>query len=703
MSFKKTLLSSAINKIILGGTAMALGSVAVAQTRGVTGTSGIDEIKVSALIVNESTNLVAAPFSLLNAENIFTKGGTLGDLLNGLPGVHSDSFGGGASRPVIRGQTSPRITVLSDSSTILDASDISPDHAVTVDPLLVRQIEVLRGPATLLYGGGAIGGVVNILDQKIPVKLPESGFEGFASIRGNTAAKERAGAVSMTGKASDNIALHFESSLRETDDYKARNWDESRVDGTFARSVNGSLGTSWIGESGFIGMAYSYRDDKYGLPGHSDEYAACHPHGSALHCGSHNVNDGHDHDHDHNHEDAPYIDLVSERIDLKGEYFNPVSGIESMRFRASRTNYEHGEMDEGEAVTVFGNKGYDVRVDITHAPILGLQGIIGAQWSDINFNAVGQEAFVPQTDSRAIGVFLVEHYQLNEDWHLEAGLRYDRQSHKPVNDSRNRPEYKESAFSYSGAAIWKLTEDMNLSATYSRAERLPHAQELYARGIHLATNTYECGLVRHPLTCGGAANNAEIEKETADNFEIGLYRYSGDITYSINLFRNYVDDYIYARTLDQYEDIRLIKYTQRDIRFTGFEAELRYQFNDSIAATIFGDHVHAKMKGDDRLPRVSPQRYGARLDVEIHDNISAGVEYYRVVKQTRTAEFETMTPGYDMLNMDINYSVGDDNKYLLFVRASNLLNQVVQNHTSFLANVVPMPARNFSAGVKVNF
>jgi iron complex outermembrane receptor protein len=696
MVFTRNPLSNAIQKVVIGGTAMLLGSVATAQM------AGVEEIKVTALAIDESADRVVAPFSILDADKILTRGGTLGDLLNGLPGIHSDSFGGGASRPVIRGQTSPRVKMLSDSSTIVDASDISPDHTVTTDPLLAQQIEVLRGPATLLYGGSAIGGVVNILDKKIPVAAPESGIEGFAAIRGNTVANEHAGAISLTGMATQSIAFHFESSLRDSDDYKAPNWDESRVDGTFSESVNGSAGASWVGNNGFLGLAYSYRDDEYGLPGHSHEYESCHPHGSTLHCAGHEAEEEHDHEHAHE-EEAPIINLVNERVDVRGEYANPFAGVNNIRFRAGYTNYEHEEIEEDVAETTFANEGYEARVDVAHAPILGWQGIFGVQLSDTRFSAIGAEAFVPETDSTATGVFLVEHYQLADNWHMEAGLRYDRQSHKPIDDPRNRPSYRDSAFSYSGAAIWDLTDDVSVSATYARAQRLPHPQELYARGIHLATNTYECGLIPHPLTCGGIINNANLQKEIANNVEIGLRKHEGDLTYSFNLFRNHVDNYIYARTLDRVEAFRLIKYTQHDVKFTGFEAEVRYQFTDTFAATVFGDYVHADLKADGKLPRTSPQRVGARFETKILENVDTGLEYYRVSKQNRIADFETITPGYDMVNLDVNYTMGGDDKYLVFLRASNLLNEEVRNHTSFLANVIPMPGRNFSAGFKVNF
>lgn len=701
MNLNKSPLHLAVTMLI-GSSAMSANSNLFAQSS--SAADDIPVIEVTALGVDESANLIVAPFSILEGQDAFQRGGNLGDLLNGLPGIHADSFGGGASRPVIRGQTSPRLKMLSDGGSILDASEISPDHAVTADPLLAQRLEVLRGPATLLYGGGAIGGVVNVLDNKIPTAMPGSAMDGFVALRGNTVANEGAGAVSLTARATDNIALHLEGSLRDTDDYEANGWEESQVDGTFSESRNGSIGASWIGDDGYVGLAYSYRDDEYGLPGHSHEYEGCHPHGSSLHCGSHEAEEEHDHDHDHDHEHgpAPVVDLESKRIDLRAEYNNPMAGIHKIRIRGSHTDYEHHELDEGAIATTFRNKGYEGRIELDHAPVLGWHGIVGLQFSDTRFSSIGSEAFIPVTDSEMQGLFVVEHLQLTDTWHVETGLRYENQSHEPVNDPRDRPDYDESAFSWSASSIWTLSPDTTLAATFSRAQRLPQAQELYARGVHLATNTYECGLINHPLTCGGAENNANLDKETSSNIDVTLRKHTGNLTYSLNLFHNDVDGYIYARTLDQYEDFRLIKYTQRDATLKGMEAEISYQFTPLFSATLFGDYVRADLDGNEELPRMSPQRLGARLNTTIA-GVDTELEYYRVDKQDRIADFESETPGYNMLNLSLSYSFPGDSRYSVFLRGSNLLDEEVWSHTSFLASVIPMPGRSLSAGFRMSF
>ena len=650
MRFPQHPLASAL-KVILSGGFLAASAAVVAQPNSaqpdVSHEDAMPIIHVTALAVDEDANKIVAPYSILDDKQITQRGSsTLGELLNGLPGVHSDTFGGGASRPVVRGQTSPRVKVLSDGASLLDASDISPDHAVTADPLLAQKVEVLRGPATLLYGGGAIGGVVNVLDNKIPEVLPEQPVEGFVALRGNTVANERAGAVSATARLGNRVAVHVEGSSRDADDYEVRNWEEDQVHGTFSESNNASIGASWIGDSGFLGLAYSYRDDEYGLPGHAHEYEGCHPHGASLHCGSHD--------------------------------------------------------EEEEISTTFRNDGYDGRIEIDHAPVLGWHGVVGAQFSNTEFSALGEEAFIPDTESETLGIFAVEHYELNEQWHLEVGARYEQQEHTPVNDPRNRPAFDDSATSFSAAIIWEFIPETTLALSFANAERLPQAQELYARGVHLATNTYECGLVPHPLMCGGLENNAAISKEVSNNIELSLRKHSGDLTYSINAFRNDVDDYIYARTLDQYEDFRLIKYTQQDAEFTGVEGEVTYQFDETVAATLFGDYVQAEFVDGGNLPRIPASRVGGRLNMEA-DGIGAELEYYHVNTQDDIADYEAETPGYNMLNATVSISLFGDERYLVFVRGSNLLNEEIWNHSSFLAAVVPQPGRSLSAGFKYTF
>lgn len=655
--------------------------------------STLKPVVVSAMPLEREGSSVASPVTILNDADLFLRrGASLGETLDGLPGVNANTFGAGASRPVIRGQDAPRVKVLSDGSEILDASAVSPDHAIASEPMLASRIEVLRGPSTLLYGGGASGGVVNVLDDRVPVRVPEGGVEGHAELRGNTGARERTGAVGVTA-GSGNFAVHVEGLKRRSDDYEVPDWETDRLQGSYNDTSTGSLGLSWVTARGYTGIAFTSQSNEYGLPGHTHEYEDCHPHGSHLHCGGHDHDGhGHDHDHDHDHDHAtshasPYVDLRSRRWDLRSEYRDPLPGFSRVRLRAGATDYQHSEIDEGETVSAFRNKGYDARVELEHAPLFGWRGVIGGSTLRSEFTTSGTEAFMPRTVTRNHAVFVVEEYEL-DDWRFEAGARYDWQRIKP---SDAQPAYSDGATSLSAAALWRFAPQYSLGLSVTRSQRLPVAQELYSRGIHLATNTYEIG-------------DPDLQKETSHNIDLTLRKYQGDTTFEVSAFHNRIRNYIHAHTLDQHEDFRLIRYAQRDADFTGIEGRVSQRLNSVLSASLWGDYVRARFRaGDGDLPRIPAARLGLSLQAD-WQAWSGGVEFYRSFAQDRIASYEVRTPGYNMLNATVSYHgrVGGSD-YEVYLRADNLLDRLALNHASFLSHVAPLQGRSLTLGVRATF
>lgn len=691
-----------VSPVALAVRALVGMSLSVAAVAGNDEPIELETIYVYATAIEEDAQKIASPFSVLEGEALAERtSATLGETLGGLPGVHADTFGGGAARPVIRGQTAPRVSVLSDSAGLLDASDISPDHAVTAEPMLVERIEVLRGPATLLYGSGAIGGVVNLIDRKVPTAMPDGGLAGSVGLRGGTAASERALAGGLTARAAPGLALRLEGTLRAAEDYRARGLEVSRVPGTWAESGSATAGASWIRDNGYLGIAYTHRNDDYGVPGHSHEYESCHPHGTTLHCGEEDEED-HDHDHDHGHadEDPPRVALHSNRFDLRGEFRHPLALVERIRLRASHTDYRHDELEEDEVSTSFRNSGFEGRIEIQHVPLGGLRGVLGLQHSDTRSRALGTEAFLPTVKSRATGLFLVEHLELNSALHLELGARHEWLRHRPVDDPRQRATYKRSASSFSAAVVWEPTPEQFLTFSAARYERLPHPQELYARGIHLASNTWECGLMPSAQTCGGASTDVPLRREASHNIELGWRRRIGALGFALNAFDNRIDHYTHARTLDQHEDFRLIRYAQRDAKFRGGEAELSWTFSPALSATLFGDLVRARFEGGEPLPRIPAARYGARVQAE-RGEFGAELEFVRVGRQQRIAAFETTTAGHNLLNFTLRQRLAGSG-LSWYLRGSNLLDEAVWNHASFLAGVVPLPRRSLDFGLRLD-
>lgn len=653
----------------------------------------LSELTISASGLALGSSDMTTPSTVLEGDAlVLRREATLGETLEGKPGIRASHFGAGASRPIIRGMDGPRVGILSDGSEVHDASTMSPDHAVGVEPMLAQQIEVLRGPSALVYGGGTVGGVVNVLDRKIPTAIPDKGFEGNVELRGNSAAREKAGAFDITA-GTGNIAIHAEGVKRDASDYRVGSgWDQGRrVNGSYNQTDTGSLGLSWIGDKGYLGAAFTSQRNTYGLPGHS------HTHGDHLHCGDH----GHDHegeeghegheDHDHAEHDhgVPFVKLRSKRWDLRGEYRQPVPGIAKIRIRASHTDYQHDEIEGEEVATRFTNKARDGRVELEHDPIAGMKGVLGFQTSQRDFSALGEEAFIQPTVTRKHAVFVLEEYRQG-DWRFEAALRHEWQ--------RVTAETSELARSHSGTsasvgAVWKLVPGYSLGASFSHTHRLPTAEEMFADGLHMATSTYERG-------------NPDLKKETSRNIDLTLRKLSGPTTFTVGVFRNNVRNFIYGNTVDEHEGLQLLDYTQRNAVFTGIEGQVRQQFTPVLGATVFGDYVRAQLEADDGrrfLPRIPAARVGVRLDANWQQWMGE-VEWFRMGRQSRTAEFESSTPGYNMLNVAVRYNLRTQNyPTQIYLKATNLTDTLAFSHTSFIKNAAPLTGRNITVGMRVAF
>ena len=654
------------------------------------------EIKAHPLERNAADFAVAD--HVIEQKDLAERSAALGDALSGEVGVHTNQFGAGSSRPVIRGQDGARVKVLQNASENIDVSTLSPDHAVTVDPLLAKKIEVIQGPSTLLYGAGTVGGLVNVTDSKIPTQMPENGYEGNVGLRYNTGSDEKLASAGVTVGLGDQVALRVEGLKREANDYIAPDYfhegeKERRVDNTFAKGETVNIGLSWIYDRGFTGISYSNRQDQYGLPGHSHEYESCDAHLSGrphLHCGDHDPDDGHDHDHEeheHAHDAGPWIDLKSQRYDVRTELDNPFAGFKTLRAQASYTDYQHDEIEEESIATRFKNKGYDGRLELVHNPLGAWEGVIGTQYGQQKLKLTGEEAFLAPNTTKKWSVFALEHAQFN-DVHVELAARAEQQK---INiDDATKKDFDGSAFSVSGAANWEFAPNYKLSLVTSHQERLPLAQELYANGGHFATNTYELG-------------NDQLKKEQSNNVELGFHYDDNKFDYHVHVYHNWFDDYIYAQTLGHYKDFRLVQYAQDKAKFYGAEAEVGYQLSSIYKLSAFGDYVRGKIDNEN-APRVPAGRLGTKVNADFDDHWSGSAEYYHVFQQDKIAAYETDTQSYNMLNLGVAYSCNYCNvvDYRVFLNANNVLDDQVYQHASFLSTI-PQVGRNFSVGVNFSF
>lgn len=709
MSFPKNLITLSIFAVVAP-------TVFAEQSSSSIPVQTMDTIQVQAHPLVQTAADFAVADHFVDQKALSERATTIGDALADELGVYSNQYGSGSSRPVIRGQDGPRVKVLQHASETADVSTLSPDHAVTVDPILAKQVEVIRGPSTLLYGAGTVGGLVNVTDQKIPTQMPEDGLEGTVGLRYNSGSDEKLASAGVTAGIGENFALRVEGSKRKANDYIAPDYvveephgdhshfhKERRVDNTFAEGQTVNIGGSWIHDRGFVGLSYSNRQDQYGLPGHSHEYHGCVLHGDHFHgCPTPDDSDAPAHE-EHG---GPWVDLKSERYEVRTELEQPFAGFEKLRAHASFTDYEHDELEENEVISNFKSKGYDGRLELVHVPVAGWEGVIGTQISQQKINLAASEhdhhedgdeddeehhvhgsgVVMPDTRTQKYSLFALEHKQLG-DVHVELGARVD---HQKVKVDSEQKDYSGTGVSASAAANWEFAPNYKLSIVGSHQQRLPLAQELYADGLHFATNTYELG-------------NPDLDKETSNNLELGLH-YEGDkLDYHVHVYHNWFDDYIYGETVAQKGNLRGVQYTQDKARFYGTEAQAGYQINDMYKVSVFGDYVRGKIEGEN-APRVPAGRLGTKVEADFADGWSGLAEYYHVFNQDKIASYEDETQGYNMVNVGLSYanSLADNNAYRVYFKANNLLDDQVYSHTSFLSNI-PQVGRNFTVGVQYDF
>lgn len=623
---------------------------------------------------------------------------TIGETLALQPGVTASYFGPGSSRPIIRGLGGARVRVMEDGISTLDVSTVSVDHAVGIEPLLVDRVEVLRGPATLAYGSGAVGGVVNTTTSRLPRSLPEKRLEGRFELSGDSVADERTAAFGVNA-STGKFVWHLDGVLRETEDYAipgAAEVDEPD-DGPEAGILENSDlksdafggGVSWIGDRGFIGVSISSFDTNYGVPG---EHA--HAHG---HEGEEEDHDGHEGEHEHGEdeeeeeEETIRIDLQQVRYDLRAGWTREGRVIDSILFRAAYNDYEHVELEGAEIGTQFENDAFEGRVEISHQPFGAWEGVFGLQFDQREFSAIGDEAFVPPVDSATLGAFMVEEGTFGR-WQTTVGGRIETQAQDPSNG----PRVEDNAYSVSGGLTRFVGDRDSFVLNLSLSQRLPSSEELFSDGPHLATQTFEIG-------------DAALGVETSQHAEIGWRRYSERFTVNVAAFYTRFEDYIYLSPTGGMEDgLPVFQWTQADAEFTGLEAEATAKLarlgRGEVDFRVFGDVVSGELTDGGNLPRISPARIGARL--EYHDDrLSGGVDTTFVLQQDQIAAFETATDGYTMLNADVSWTVdiGDSVNVDLFVRASNLLDEEARRHVSFVKDFAPLPGRNVSFGLRGRF
>ncbi len=613
--------------------------------------------------------MILAPAKVLSGDELRNKAAlSLGDTLGGELGVQGSGFSAASSRPVIRGLDGPRIKVLENGMGGGDLSAISNDHAVGSSIMTARQIEILRGPASLAYGSGAIGGLVNIVNDRIPSELSTQPT-GEAELR--VGSVDRSGGLGFSAERSaGNIGLHVDGSYTDAGDYRipgAANvidgsGDRGKLSFSGQRESNLGVGAALMQDWGRIGASLSQLDKHYGVHG-KDENST--------------------------------IDLARTRFDIDSLFKSPLEGFDSLAFKFGYTDYQHTEFDNGTDPSVrFTNKTADARWELAHQPVAGWRGKLGVQAEDAETLAAsltGGSATVPRTRSRMLATFLVEERDFGA-WRINAGARYEHASRDP-DDATAR---KFSLGSASLGALWTFRQGYGLGATLSLAQRAPTAEELYSNGEHHPTESFDRG-------------NPNLKSETSRNVELSLQKSDDDLRWKANAYRNRINNFIYGSISTGTHGLDFDRdFAQADATVQGIEAEVAYRRNQpGLSGRVFVDTSRGTLDGIGNLPLQPASRIGLSLGYR-QGPWQSSLSVLHANAHTRIASAsvsqETATSAYTQLDASLSYVQRYGTTDLTwFLLARNLLNEDIRLSTSLLKDYVPQPGRNFIVGVRTRF
>lgn len=635
--------------LLAGASLLVLSSAALGQTQ-------LSPVVVTAPL-GQSQDEMAEATTVLQGEALDRRrAATLGETLDGTPGVTSTQFGAGAGRPIIRGQSGPRVRVLENGVDTFDASTVSPDHAVVAPVGGAQKIEVLRGPATLLYGSSAIGGVVNVIDGRIPEAAPKNGTAGQARIDYGSGADEKSGFAAIDQAVTDRIVVHGEAGALNADDYRAAS---GKIGNSGMRNRNGALGASYLGETGYAGMSLSQFDSYYGVPG----------------------------------DDPVRIDMRQTRLDTKFGLYEPLRFLDEVKLKFGYADYLHDEIEaSGERATRFDSESWEARLEAVHKPLFGgNEGVIGAQSSRRDLTATGEEAFISPTVTDSHALFVLEKYQTGP-WGFSLGGRAERVE---VEASQLGQTKDFTPLGISAGTTYKFNETYVGGLSVSRTERAPSAEELFSDGAHLATRSYEIG-------------SSSLGKETAWHGELSLRKVAGDVTGAASVFATRFQDYIFgAFTGNQRDDLNELQYQQVDADFRGGEIEAAWTFFRGAGYTLgvdgSADYVRGEARNGGSLPRIPPVGYRSGFTVTTAP-LDWRLEVAGRLDQDRTGTNETRTDGYTVLNTAFTWRpFGEARDVALLLQGRNLTDEEGRNHTSLLKDVAPIRGREVRLGLSTTF
>lgn len=703
-------------RLLLTSVVIPTGALAQATTEPATPTSphnDQDEIVVTAPYLRELD--ILAGKSVLTGEELQRQVRVqIGDSLTSLPGVSATSFTPGASRPVLRGFQGERVRVLTDGIGSIDVSNTSADHAVTIDPLTAERIEVLRGPAVLLFGSQAAGGVVNVIDHRIPREVPENGSHVDLIGGLGSAANERSIGGAVDFRLGSNIVVHADGSFHKTGDLRtgghvlsdnlraeqfeiaAEEADEGhfeeaeealtlanrrgKIPNSATEQKSGGIGIAYVGEKLTVGVSYGRFESDYGVPSR--------PGAGHHHEGEEEEESGEE----EGHGDVPVtIGLKQDRYDLRAEYSFDTGIFSQARLRIGAADYEHTEFEGDEVGTVFESKGLEGRFELGQRVRGGWGGTSGIQYFERDLDVTGAEAFVPPSRSKQFGVFTVQEVDFGK-FGLEGGARYERTDQR---DRLNDIDRNFDTFSVAAGGYYELQPRMKLGVNLSRTGRAPSAEELFSNGPHIATQSFEIG-----------DPDLKVEKSTGAEgyFRVEKSRWS----FSATAFATWFDDFIYQdETGEELDELPVFQYLQRDATFYGFELEASAKLFQARGFTFVADgvadYVRASLKSGGPVPRIPPLRLLSGIEAQ-SDRIDARVEVEWTARQGRTAVFETKTGGFTLINASLAWRPwAKQRETTILLSANNIFDVEARRHASFTKDFVPLGGRDVRVGARFSF
>ncbi|MGE0628053.1 MAG: TonB-dependent receptor [Hyphomicrobiaceae bacterium] len=623
------------------------------------------------------------PVTVVPGREVLTNfGANLADSLDTKPGIIGSTFAPGASRPVIRGLDNYRVRIQENGIGTHDVSDLSEDHAVPIDPFSASRIEVVRGPATLRFGSQAIGGVVNASNNRIPDAIPRNGVS--AEVQGGLTSVDdgRDGAMQVTAGAG-NFAVHADAFRRSMSDYRTPDGVQPN---SFVNAEGHAIGGSFVGRDGFIGLAFSRYASLYGIPGIEAT------------------------------EERSRIDLEQTKFQSRGEWRPKRSGIDTIRYWFGHSDYAHNELAGIDEIgSRFTNRSTEARLEVQHTPVatvLGqLTGAVGFQ--SVRENLRGQsfegDSLLEPARTRSLAAYLFEELQLTSKLRMQGAVRYEESNVRGTGLDVTDPmapldvagDRTFRPMSGSIGALYDLPAGIVLRLTGQYTERAPVAAELYSRGLHEATETFEIG-------------NPFLTIEKGKTIELGLRRAHGSFRFDASLYHTRFDGFIFKRLTglgcgETYldcesaggtgDELKELRFSQRDATFTG--AELIGQLDVAhLWRGVWGveaqyDFVDARFSDGEYVPRIPPHRLGGGLYYRDR-NVFAKVGLLHAFEQTNIASGETPTSGYTLLNAELSYTStkSDPNlgpQFTIGIKGDNLLNDDVRNSVSFKKDEVLLP------------